>query len=69
MKKFLTLALAMLMVLSLAACGSTGTTEPSTNSAASTEEGGETTAITTCLLYTSRCVYETGAPGPPSAGR
>ena len=61
MKKFLTLALAMLMVLSLAACGSTGTTQPSTNSAASTEEGGETTAITTVeegkLILATNCQF------------
>ena len=61
MKKFLTLALAMLMVLSLAACGSSGTTEPSTNSAASTEEGGETTAITTVeegkLILATNCQF------------
>ena len=61
MKKLLTLALAMLMVLSLAACGSTGTTEPSTNSAASTEEGGETTAITTVeegkLILATNCQF------------
>ncbi len=61
MKKLLTLALAMLMVLSLAACGSSGTTEPSTNSAASTEEGGETTAITTVeegkLILATNCQF------------
>ena len=61
MKKLLTLALAMLMVLSLAACGSSGTTQPSTNSAASTEEGGETTAITTVeegkLILATNCQF------------
>lgn len=44
MKKLLTLALAMLMVLSLAACGSTGSTNStnSSNGAGSTNEGDAT---------------------------
>lgn len=61
MKKLLTLALAMLMVLSLAACGSSGTTEPSANSAASTEEGAEATDITTVepgkLILATNCQF------------
>lgn len=60
MKKLLTLALAMLMVLSLAACGSSGTTEPSANSAPSTEEGS-TTEITTVepgkLILATNCQF------------
>ena len=61
MKKLLTLALAMLMVLSLAACGSSGTTEPSANSATSTEEGGAATDITTVepgkLILATNCQF------------
>lgn len=61
MKKLLTLALAMLMVLSLAACGSSGTTEPSANSATSTEEGAEATDITTVepgkLILATNCQF------------
>lgn len=61
MKKLLTLALAMLMVLSLAACGSSGTTEPSANSAPSTEEGAEATDITTVepgkLILATNCQF------------
>lgn len=64
MKKLLTLALAMLMVLSLAACGSSGTTTPSSNtagSATSTEEGAEATDITTVepgkLILATNCQF------------
>ena len=64
MKKLLTLALAMLMVLSLAACGSSGTTTPSSNAAnsgTSSEEGVNTTDITTVepgkLILATNCQF------------
>lgn len=64
MKKLLTLALAMLMVLSLAACGSSDTTTPSSNAAnsgTSSEEGVNTTDITTVepgkLILATNCQF------------
>ena len=66
MKRFLCIVLALAMCLSLAACGGQDTQEPTDSSAPSggeaqgTENKNETDTLTvslsTCLLYTSRCV-------------
>lgn len=63
MKKFLTLALSLAMVVTLAACGNSNTTPPASSAAGSSAETGSDAVLTT--VEPGKLIMSTNASFPP----